>query len=46
MLFVRPFQRAAHGHFTIRRLERLYGPDVVGAYYRGLVLKSPRTSES
>jgi hypothetical protein len=46
MLFVRHFQRAAHGHFTIRRLERLYGADVVGAYYRGLVLKSPRTSES
>src|SRR5271157_811154 len=34
MLFVRHFQRAAHGHFTVRRLERLYGPDVVGAYYR------------
>jgi hypothetical protein len=36
MLFVRHFQRAAHGHFTIRRLERRYGPEVVGAYYRGL----------
>ena len=46
MLFVRHFQRAAHGHFTVRRLERLYGPDVVGAYYRGLVLKPPRTSKS
>jgi hypothetical protein len=46
MLFVRHFQRAAHGHFTIRRLERLYGLDVVGAYYGALVLKSPRKSES
>ena len=36
MLFVRHFQRAAHGHFTIRRLERRYGPEVVRAYYRGL----------
>jgi hypothetical protein len=42
MLFVRHFQRTAHGHFTVRRLERLYGPEVVGAYYRGLVLKAPR----
>jgi hypothetical protein len=42
MLFVRHFQRTAHGHFTIRRLERLYGPEVVGAYYRGLALKAPR----
>jgi EcsC protein family len=46
MLFVRHFQRAAHGHFTVRRLERLYGLDVVGAYYSALVLKSPRRSES
>jgi hypothetical protein len=46
LLFVRHFQRAAHGHFTVRRLERLYGPDVVGAYYGGLVLKPARTSES
>jgi hypothetical protein len=40
MLFVRHFQRAAHGHFTIRRLERQYGPEVVRAYYGGLVLKT------
>jgi len=42
MLFVRHFQRTAHGHFTIRRLERLYGPKLVGAYYRGRVSKAPR----
>jgi hypothetical protein len=46
LLFVGHFQRAAHGHFTMRRLERLYDPEVVGGYYRGLVLKSPGTSES
>ena len=40
LLFVRHFQRTAHGHFTIRRLERRYGPEVVRAYYRGLVLKT------
>jgi hypothetical protein len=40
MLFVRHFQRTAHGHFTIRRLERQYGPEVVRAYYGGLVLKT------
>jgi hypothetical protein len=42
LLFVRHFERAAHGHFTIRRLERLYGPDVVQAYYRGLRLTPAR----
>lgn len=36
LLFVRHFERAAHAHFTIRRLERLYGADVVHSYYRGL----------
>lgn len=36
LLFVRHFERAAHGHFTVRRLERLYGPEVVHAFYRRL----------
>ena len=36
LLFVRHFERAAHGHFTVRRLERLYGPEVVHAFYRSL----------
>ncbi len=46
LLFVRHFERSAHGHFTIRRLERLYGPDVVRAYYRGLnaVAQRPRAT--
>jgi len=38
MLFVRHFERAAHGHFTIRRLEREYGAEPVRAYYAGLRL--------
>jgi hypothetical protein len=33
LLFTRHFQRMARGHFTIRRLERKYGPDVVRAEY-------------
>lgn len=28
-VFVNRFQRVAHGHFTIRRLERASGPTVV-----------------
>jgi EcsC protein family len=44
MLFVRHFQRIAHGHFTIRRLERLYGAEAVSAYYNGLRLVRPGRS--
>lgn len=32
-LFMRHFQRAAHGHFSVRRLERKYGPDLVRQAY-------------
>jgi hypothetical protein len=35
-LFINHFQDMARGHFTVRRLERVYGADVVGAAYRGL----------
>ena len=34
--FVQHFQSIAFGHFTVRRLERLYGSDVVQAEYRKL----------
>ncbi len=37
--FVDHFQAIAHGHFTVRRLERLYGSDVVRAEYDALRLK-------
>ena len=33
LLFVSSFQKTASGHFTVRRLERKYGPDVVKAAY-------------
>ncbi|CUI08735.1 EcsC family protein [Massilia antarctica] len=32
-LFINHFQDMARGHFTVRRLERLYGPDSVSAAY-------------
>ena len=31
--FIDHFQVLARGHFTVRRLERIYGPDVVRAEY-------------
>lgn len=35
-LFINHFQDMARGHFTVRRLERTYGPELVGAVYREL----------
>jgi hypothetical protein len=34
--FIAHFQGVARGHFTVRRLERVYGKDVVEAEYRRL----------
>ncbi|TVR84579.1 MAG: EcsC family protein [Rhodospirillales bacterium] len=36
-VFMRHFQEVAQGHFTIRRLERRYGADVIDAAYRDMV---------
>jgi hypothetical protein len=33
LVFTEHFQNMAHGHFTIRRLERKYGPEVVREAY-------------
>jgi hypothetical protein len=33
LLFMNHFQEVAHGHFTIRRLERKYGEDIVKRAY-------------
>jgi len=33
IVFMNHFQRVARGHFAIRRLERLYGSDVVRQFY-------------
>jgi hypothetical protein len=36
-LFIEHFQETAQGHFTVRRLERAYGKDIVRAEYERLV---------
>ena len=36
-VFMNHFQRVAHGHFTIRRLERTYGPAAVRRHYETMV---------
>jgi hypothetical protein len=38
LLFIDHYQDMARGHFTIRRLERKHGPEVVRAAYEGLAL--------
>lgn len=35
-LFIGHFQTVAHGHFTVRRLERIYGEAVVREAYEQL----------
>ena len=35
-VFIEHFQEIAQGHFTVRRLERVYGKDVVRAEYERL----------
>ncbi|KWC74479.1 peptidase [Burkholderia cepacia] len=35
-LFIDHFQQMAHGHFTVRRLERKYGPAAVKAAYQAI----------
>jgi hypothetical protein len=35
LVFTQHFQSMARGHFTVRRLERIYGPEVVREAYRG-----------
>jgi hypothetical protein len=36
LMFMTHFQDVSRGHFTVRRLERLYGEDVVRRAYDGL----------
>ena len=38
-LFIEHFQDTAQGHFTVRRLERAYGKDIVRAEYDRLAQK-------
>lgn len=39
LIFMNHFQNIARGHFIVRRLERLYGPDVVRRRYLDLALQ-------
>ncbi|MEZ5889397.1 MAG: EcsC family protein [Xanthobacteraceae bacterium] len=41
-VFMNHFQRVAHGHFTIRRLERVYGPAAVRRHYETLFSQQSR----
>jgi hypothetical protein len=35
-VFIDHFQQVAHGHFTVRRLERQYGNETIEAVYQNL----------
>jgi EcsC family protein len=41
LAFIEHFQDLARGHFTVRRLERVYGPDLVRAEYERLKAACP-----
>lgn len=43
-LFIRHFQSIATGHFTVRRLERRYGNDVVHTAYESFRAQTPAAS--
>ncbi len=40
LLFLNSFQKAASGHFVVRRLDRKYGPDVVKSAYEAIAARS------
>jgi hypothetical protein len=40
LLFVSTFQKAAAGHFTVRRLERAYGADAVKSEYEAIAKRT------
>ena len=40
LLFVSSFQKAAAGHFTVRRLERTYGADAVKSEYEAIAKRT------
>ena len=40
MMFMGHFQQIAEGHFTIRRLERRYGGDLVKNLYRSMAARA------
>ena len=36
LMFLHYFQKMASGHFVVRRLERIYGPETIEALYQEL----------
>jgi hypothetical protein len=42
VMFTAHFQRLAEGHFAVRRLERIYGPDAVRQEYERLRFAAPQ----
>jgi len=42
VIFMNHFQQVAQGHFTVRRLEREYGPETVRLHYAELAARSPQ----
>src|SRR6195952_6158399 len=40
--FIQHFQEVARGHFTVRRLERIYGEDRIGSEYN-ILARTART---
>ena len=45
-IFMRHYQEMADGHFTVRRLERKYGPETVKAEYRRVSRKEERIARA
>ena len=41
VMFTQHFQRLAEGHFTVRRLERKYGPEIVSSSYQQMRASLP-----
>jgi hypothetical protein len=41
VIFMNHFQKIADGHFTVRRLERLYGPALVRQHYAEIAAREP-----
>lgn len=43
MLFIEHFQQMAHAHFTVRRLERIYGKELIAERYKAIVKANTNT---
>ncbi len=46
LVFINHFQDMARGHFTVRRLERRYGAEVIQRIYKEMSRGDPRSSEA